>query len=135
MLLRATLVVLAAAAIAYYALGIRSLQLEDDAVKLATSFDLTAADAERAEDLLDRAGRYDPREDNEIRKAELRIFSGEPERALELLDGVVKREPENVVAWILIVRAADLAREPGVAERARARVAELNPQAPGLQAR
>lgn len=135
MLLRAGLVALAAIAIAYYALGVRSLHLEADAVALATSFDLSSADAQRAERLLDRAGEYDPREENEIRKAELQIFSGQSERALERLDGVVEREPENVVAWILIVRAAEIAKEAEVAERARARVAELNPQAPGLQAR
>ena len=49
---------------------------------------------------------------------------------MKLLQGAVRREPENAEAWLLLSRAAARAGDAALARRATQRVRELAPPVP-----
>src|SRR5215211_5520262 len=78
-----------------------------------------APDRRRARDLSADSG-------PEVREAGLANFTGHRREALDLLQDVVRREPENFDAWLLMASAAARV-DPQLAARARDRARSLNP--------
>jgi predicted Zn-dependent protease len=118
-----------AIAVAFLALQLRSVRLEDEAIGLVEAGQPSAADAERAEDLLERAGDGNPTSAPEFRRAQLYAFTERPEEAVELLRAITADEPDHLPAWILLARTADATGDDELAAEARRRMRELNPRA------
>jgi predicted Zn-dependent protease len=127
---RAGIVVLAVAAIAWLALGIAASHAQDDLAHLVAVTDHpTAAQVARASDLRRDAERWVPGRRPSLLEATLRLKGGDTAGAARLLTDVVRDEPENGEAWLLLSQAAR-DRDPALAERARARVRALAPEVP-----
>jgi predicted Zn-dependent protease len=116
-------------ALVFLSFQLHSVRLDESAIEVVEAGNPAAADVERAERLLDRAEKRNPTSEPEFRKAQLFTFSGQPERAVELLKEITADEPEHLSAWILLVRASGDAGDEQLAVQARARIAELNPRA------
>ena len=128
MAVRVAIGVLAAVALAWLVLGLRAARLESEAADLVgrSPADAPQDRLERARDAYRRARSFNADAAPEVREAGLLNFDGRRREALELLRDVVRSEPENPDAWILIAGvAAEL--DPPLAERARRRARELNP--------
>jgi hypothetical protein len=126
MILRAAVVILSAAAIAWLAAGIAASRAQDDLGRLvATTAVADRADIARADELRRRAERYVPGRRPSLLEATLRL-RGDRQGAARLLEDVVADEPENAEAWLLLAEATD-GRE---AEQARERVRALAPDVP-----
>jgi hypothetical protein len=128
MAVRAALVLVVVAVLAWLALGLRNATLEADGADLIGRSPATASPERLAEARGDyrRAGELNPDTTPQVREAGLANFSGHPREALGLLRDVVRREPENFDAWLLMSSvAADI--DPRLAARARARARSLNP--------
>lgn len=109
--------VIVIAALAWIALGLRNARLEADAA---------GGQLAEAGDIYLRAAELTPDTGPEVRAAAAANFAGDRREALRLLRDVVRREPENFDAWIIMIGvAADL--DPELAARARERVRSLNP--------
>jgi tetratricopeptide (TPR) repeat protein len=120
--------VLVVAVLAWLAIGLRNARLEADGASLIGSSPATASPERLAEarDAYRRAGERNPDTGPEIRAAGIANFTGQPEEAVELLRDVVRREPENFDAWLVLASAA-AEIDPPLAERARERARSLNP--------
>jgi hypothetical protein len=124
---RAALVVLALLAGAWLAVGVRAVDLENDAkavVDKARAGTATPAEIERARDDLHKADFLSPSKDPIIREGELMASLGRDGEAAILGYSVTLKEPENLRAWFLV-----WATEPDAARKAAAkrRILELNP--------
>lgn len=127
MIVRAALVALAVAAVAWLAAGIDASRAQDDLGRLvATTAEPDRADLARADELRRRAERYVPGRRPSLLEATLRARADRA-GAARLLEDVVANEPDNAEAWLLLARATD----PPRSERAMARVRELAPDVPG----
>jgi hypothetical protein len=125
---RLALGVLVAAVLVWLGLGLRAARLEAEGAELAGRSPATAS-AERlaeARDAYRRAREFNPGSGPELREAGLANFSGRPRDALALLRDVVRREPDNFDAWLVMASVA-AETDPELAARARARARELNP--------
>jgi predicted Zn-dependent protease len=120
--------VLAVAVIAWLAVGLRNARLEADGARLIgdTPARASRADLAEARDSYSRARDLSADSGPEVREAGLANFSGRPREAVDLLEDVVRREPENFDAWLLLASAAARV-DPPLAARARARARSLNP--------
>lgn len=137
MVVRIVLVVAALAAGAWCATGLRSAQLEADAQALLTqgssgsdfSSFVRRATPERllkAAGLYEDARRWAPRQTNVTFEAGLLAQAGRRGEAVRLIEGFVRREPDNPDAWVaLATLLAD--RDPQRAAAARRRATELSP--------
>lgn len=124
---------LAAAAVAVAVIAgfwVHSARLESRAQSIAERppQTLSAADVERAAQLFESARAKNPDLRPVEREAGLLIRSGHSARAVTLLRPVVRREPDNLTAWVLIARAA-WQKDPALAREALARARALNPLA------
>ena len=125
---RIALGVLVVAVIAWLALGLRNARLEADGARLIgdSPADTSPAHLAEARDDYQRAEKLSADTAPAVRVAGLENFTGHPREALEGLRDVVRREPDNFDAWLLMSSvAADI--DPPLAARARARARELNP--------
>jgi hypothetical protein len=134
---RIVLAVAALAAAAWCATGLRSAQLEAQAQELltqgssATDFSsfLRGATPERlrkAARLYEDARRWAPRQTNVTFEAGLLAQSGRRGEAVQLIEELVRREPDNPDAWVAL--ATLLAnRDPQRAAEARRRATALSP--------
>lgn len=128
--LRAGIVALAVAAIAWLVLGIAASHAQDDLARLvAVTKHPTAAQIARAVDLRRDAEQWVPGRRPSLLEATLRLKGGDAPGAARLLTDVVRDEPENGEAWLLLSQAAR-DRDPALAERASARVRALAPEVP-----
>lgn len=125
---RLGLLLAAAAAVAWLALGLRSASLEASGAAVATgpASGLTPARVSRALDELERADDALPRRDPAVLRARLLERTGRRPQALAILRRLVAEEPENSRYWIAVARTARRA-DPALAARARARLRELSP--------
>jgi predicted Zn-dependent protease len=100
----------AAAAIvvcAWFALGIRQAHDTDAATAIVSgSAKLTAAQARRADSLLDGASTLNPDRQVDVLRAQVATKLGLKQRAEQILRPVVRGEPDNIVAWFAVVQAA-----------------------------
>jgi hypothetical protein len=125
---RIALGVLVAAVLVWLALGLRAARLEAEGAKLAGRSPATVSPERlaRARDAYRRAREFNADSGPELREAGLANFSGRPRDALELLRDVVRREPDNFDAWLVMASVAT-GTDPELAARARTRARELNP--------
>ena len=124
---RAALVVLAVLAGAWLAVGVRGVDLENDAkavVAKARAGTATPAEVERARDDLSKADFLSPSKDAIITDGELMASLGRDGEGAILGYSATLKEPENLRAWFLV-----WATEPDEARKAAAkrRILELNP--------
>lgn len=87
----------------------------------------SAADLARARSLAAASGRLTPGERPAIELAKTRARAGDRAGASALLEGAVRREPQNAEAWLDLSRTAP---DPALAARAAQRVRALAPPVP-----
>ena len=118
-------VVLAAAVLGWLAVMERDERLLARGVEASGRLQ-SAGSFERAEADLRAARLLNPDVRPDLARAVLYQGAGRPREAVALLEDVVRREPENAVAWSrLLVLARD--REPAAARRALAALRRLDP--------
>jgi hypothetical protein len=116
----------AAVICAWFALGIRQADELSQASAIASgSSRLTPAQARRAESLFRSAGTLDPDRTVDIGRAQLDIAEGRLGAARSTLQRVVAAEPDNVLAWVALAKAA--AGDPRLFYTAAIHVRELAP--------
>jgi predicted Zn-dependent protease len=129
MIVRAALILLSAAAIAWLAAGIQASNAQDDLGRLvATTAEPDRADLARANELRKEAERYVPGRRPSLLEATIRART-DPAGAGRLLNDVVADEPDNAEAWLLLAQATEQS-DPQRSEQAMARVRELAPNVP-----
>jgi predicted Zn-dependent protease len=129
MIVRAAILLLAAAAIAWLAVAIAASRSQDELRDLVQATERpTAADVARADELR-RAAERTPGSRPALMEATLRLKGGDTAGARRILEGVVRDEPDNGEAWLLLARATEES-EPARSAQARARVRELAPSVP-----
>ena len=127
-LARAGLVLAAAAAMAWLAMGLRETRLEaaGSAVATGPQSGLTPPRVARAQRDLRDADRLTPHHDPAAFRARLLVRTGRPAQAVRVLQSLVREEPENANYWLALARAAQRV-DPPLAARARARLRALSP--------
>jgi predicted Zn-dependent protease len=127
---RALLAVAALLVVAWLAVGLRTARLEESgaAVAVGPAAGLSPGRVARAQrDLRDASSPFADH-DAELYRARLLERTRRPAAAVSILRALVREEPENVLYWEALARAAARV-DPVLARQARARVAELNPRA------
>jgi len=100
---RIALVAVAVLACAWFALGIRQVHDQQRAESLVNGHGkLTAAETARARRLLDGAAELNPGSEPDFLRAQLAFRAGDRAAARRVLQRVVRREPENINAWLLL---------------------------------
>jgi predicted Zn-dependent protease len=117
---RAAIVAAALLVAAWLALGLRPVR--DEAAGLAA----VRTDTDRAYELLGRAAERTRSTGPELRLAQLDAFTERPDRAVRRLRSILRREPENHEAWVLLAQNARTV-DPALAARAVARARALSP--------
>jgi hypothetical protein len=106
---RALLVVLAAFVLAWLALGLRAVRLEDQAqatIDRARAGPVTDLDVAQARDHLTEARRLSPDKGPAIREGQLLDAAGRKAEADFIGRSLVSQEPDNLQAWFLAWVAA-----------------------------
>jgi hypothetical protein len=125
MRVRVGLVTTAILAIAWFAAGVRSARFEERAdATLGTRLAYEPRSV-RAARLFERSRRFNPDTRPMLREAEVIAFAGRRAAGLRLIDEVIRREPDNVYAWNLMLQIAPT--DPARVTRARARLRALIP--------
>ena len=126
---RLALATLALVACAWFGLGISQTR---DQTRATTLLDQrgtpTAMLTSQILHLLDGAATLNPDRRIDLLRAQAEVRAGDPERATRTMERVVRDEPLNVDAWIVLGFAAG-SRDPALARLARARERELAPPA------
>jgi predicted Zn-dependent protease len=126
---RVALLALATAAVAWLAVGLAASRAQDELRDLVQATERpTAADLARADELR-RAAERTPGRRPALMEATLRLKGDDAAGAARLLEQVVRGEPDNGEAWLLLARASE-ERDPARAQEAMARVRELAPRVP-----
>jgi predicted Zn-dependent protease len=126
MIVRAALVLLAVAAVAWLGAGIAASRAQDELGRLvAITAEPDRADLAKAGDLRREAERFVPGRRPSLLEATL-LVKADRHAAARLLEDVVADEPENAEAWLLLSQATEGRR----AEQARERVRALAPDVP-----
>jgi cytochrome c-type biogenesis protein CcmH/NrfG len=123
---RAALVVGAVLVAVWFASALRPVRDERAAIAATQS---RPPDFARAQRLFERAAAHSRSSDPDIRLAQLDAFRRRPEAAARRLRTLVRREPENLTAWLLLASTAESV-DPALAAQARARARELSPPVP-----
>jgi predicted Zn-dependent protease len=127
---RVTLVLVATALAAVFAVGLRASHLGSEGDALAVrGASLDRATAAHADDLLRRAARLTPDTSPDVARAGLLSQRGDHTAAIAVVRSVLRREPRNVTAWIVLSVAAKPV-DPALSRAARRRAAELAPAVP-----
>jgi predicted Zn-dependent protease len=121
---RAALVAASLLACGWFALGIRQTHEQQKAASLINRHAPTAAEIVRAGRLLDAASELNPDAEPNLLRAQLAFNTGRRARAERIARGMVRREPENIDAWLLLGIATNHV-SPQVHIRAQERVREL----------
>ncbi len=122
---RAGAVVVAVLVLAWLGLSLRDVRLEERGGEAAGRLSVPG-NAERAEADFRGARLLNPDSGPDLARAVVLLQLGRPERAVALVEDVVRREPENARAWRTlyeVTRESDPAR----AERALATLRRLDP--------
>jgi predicted Zn-dependent protease len=129
--LRAALVVLAVAAVAWLVVALQASRAQDELARLVAASDPpTAAELDRASRLRRDAERGVPGRRPALLEATLLAAAGDDAAAVRVLEETVEDEPENGEAWLLLARAAEADGDDALAARARERVRALAPEVP-----
>jgi predicted Zn-dependent protease len=106
-MVRALAAVAAILVCAWFALGAHQAHDTDAATAIVDgSAKLTAAQANRANSLLDGASTLDPDRQIDVLRARVATARGQKEHAEQILRPVVRSEPDNIVAWFAVVQGA-----------------------------
>jgi predicted Zn-dependent protease len=106
-LVRISGLVVALAACAWYALGIRETHETKRANAIVSaSTSLTAEQVREASSLLSSAKVLNPDSTPDVLRAQLERDQGQLTQARATLQRVVAREPENIVAWLWLAKSS-----------------------------
>jgi len=122
---RAGLVILSLAVIAWLGVMLRDARLQSRGIGAAATLHVPGNFA-RAESDLRAARLLNPDAGPDVSRAVLYYGAGRTTQAIALLEDVVRREPENRGAWSLLY-GFTRGRDAAVAERARAALLRLDP--------
>jgi predicted Zn-dependent protease len=125
---RVLTLVLAVVVCAWFALGIHQASTINDATRIISHpSDVTSAQAAHAASLLRSARTLNPDTEVDVLRARLAVRDNHPADAQRTLLSLVRSEPMNLEAWILLARisGADAATE----RFALRRIAQLDPEA------
>jgi hypothetical protein len=124
---RLALLTVALAACAWFALGVRSVNDQNQVNALLNAHDhLTPAQAQAATATLNQARVLDPDEDLNILRAQVKFHSGDVAGAVRVARGVVSDEPRYADGWLVLEVLSDRI-DPALNRLAQARLAELVP--------
>lgn len=130
MVQRVLLVAIAAVVCAVLVAGLRSARLQADADRRIPAARIDHALVQHKRDQLDRARWLNPDVRPLTREAQLLLFIGRDREATELLEEVVRREPENAEAWRGLLQST-LRIDPDRSREAARRLRELSPPVDG----
>ena len=126
---RVAVLVVAVAAAAWFALGIRQSTDTSRASALITGASkLSAKEARRASSLLDSASTLNPDRTIDILRGQLAIDQGHNAAAVAMLESVASAEPQNLSAWVQLAYAAARAGDRATLTRAGHEVSQLFPK-------
>lgn len=116
------------AVLGWLVVGLRGARLEAEGARLMGDSPGRASAGKLADARVAylRAAELTPDTEPEYRAAAAANFSGHRREALRLLRDVVRREPENFDAWIVLIGVAK-GLDPALSARAVERVRALNP--------
>jgi predicted Zn-dependent protease len=103
---RIGLAVAAIVATAWFGLGVYQSRAVSQARSAASGGRLTADQARHADDLLQDAATLNPDQAVDVLRAQVALAGGDAVRSRQILNGVVRREPQNLDAWIALTRAS-----------------------------
>ncbi len=91
---------------AWFALAVRQAHDTNRASEIISGASaLSGRAAAQASSLLRAAGTLNPDSEVDLLRTELALLEHRRSRALRIVEGVVRREPMNVEAWLLFARA------------------------------
>jgi hypothetical protein len=122
---RAALAMIAVAVVVWLGVMERDARLQARGIDAAARLHVPGS-FERAESDLRGARLLNPDAAPDVSRAALYYGAGRTAQAVQLLEDVVRREPQNRGAWIVLF-GFTRDREPAVAERARAALLRLDP--------
>jgi predicted Zn-dependent protease len=106
-LVRIAGLVVALAACAWYALGIRQTHETNRATAIVSaSTPLSAEQVREASSLLGSANVLNPDSTPDVLRAQLERDQGQLSQARATLERVLAREPENIVAWLWLAKSS-----------------------------
>jgi hypothetical protein len=132
MIARITVLVVAAAAIAWLGTGLHAADLEARGTNVGANQPgkFSIPRAREASRFYDRSRRFNPDTRPILLEANLlTFFRAGNDRALALAREVTRQEPDNVNAWAIVAGMASRL-DPPLAVRARQRIRELSPPVP-----
>lgn len=104
---RASIVVLAVIACAWFALGIRAAHDTNRASAIVSGkAPLTAAEAAHARSLLDAAGTLNPDTTVDLLRAKVALARNDEAAGLRTIRSVTNREPQNLEAWVALAQTS-----------------------------
>ncbi len=128
--LRLAVLGLAAAACAWFALGLVQTHDENQALNLIDQPTTpTPATTAKIMSLLDHAGTLNPDRDIALDRSQAQTRAGDSAAGITTAQRVVRAEPDNVDAWIVLGFAAHKA-DPTLARLAQAKELQLAPPVP-----
>jgi tetratricopeptide (TPR) repeat protein len=130
-LVRFTLIAVALLVVAWLALALRATRLEAEGRELLDSGEtrpLTPADVEAGLDTLRRARQFNTDSDARLTQAALLAQQGRGREAIAVAERIVKDEPDNLEAWVLVYVSSAFTSDAPRAVQALRRVEGLNPQ-------
>ena len=125
---RVILLGLSLVAIAWFVLGARQAREINQVTSIVQASSVSAADARRGNQLLDSAAMLDPDRQVLLLRAILASERNHQARARAIIEQVTRAEPENIVAWDLLVQLAG--HNVALLAKAFAHVARLKPAVP-----
>jgi predicted Zn-dependent protease len=105
-LARIGLAVAALLVTAWFALGVYQSRAVSQARSAASGGRLTATRARHADNLLHDAATLNPDRAVDVLRAQVALARGDAVRSRQILNGVVRREPQDLDAWIALARAS-----------------------------
>jgi predicted Zn-dependent protease len=128
-MVRGSLLVLALAACAWFALGVVQARDTDQATAILSSqTQLSSARATHVRSLLASAGTLNPDLTVDELRGQLAALQHQPARAVAILVSVTRREPDNLDAWVALAQATLHGTNAAVVERSAANIARLDPR-------
>ena len=142
--MRLALVGIALLILAWLAIALRDVRAQEegreivsDSLKALARGDIERADPvqlERAGRLLEDARLLNPDVSPLVDRGNQLFLAGRVDEAIDRLQEVVRREPDNVEAWARLTIAAE-ERDPALAARARAEARRLDPRGAARRSR
>jgi predicted Zn-dependent protease len=113
---RVAVAVVAVVVLAWLGLMERNVRLEAQGTTLSAKL-AVPGNLERADADLRGAQRLNPDTEPELKRAYVYVGAGRPAEAATIIEGILRREPDNLAAWgALFTVSRD--RDPAAAERA-----------------